>query len=721
MLSVRFLSTLTIASVLALPPVPAALPAPAAPSPAAIQPKIISLDRFVTSASPFGRNQVDLAQSTTILSGRALALKLQPTLGETLAAETGLSATSFGPGASRPLIRGLGGDRIRLLENSVGTTDASVISPDHAVSIEPFLIERIEVVRGPASLLYGSSAVGGVVNVITHRIETEVPADRVRGSGELRLGSGADEFARGELVDIALMHRPESAVVFHFDGFRRSAGDLGIPGFAESERIRAAETAAAAEHGEPPPEFAHGRLPNSSLASEGGALGLSFVGQRLQFGASRSGFNTAYGVPGHAHAHEEDEAAPDAAGVRIELRQRHTDLQAQWRKDTGLLSAVRLKLGLGSYRHVEIEPDGAVGTTFTNEGHDARLEVLHGREGSWSGAVGLHFTASDFAAAGEEAFVPPSLTRSSALFTFQEVRRMPVIWQFGARLERAHLEPRGAERRNSRHLSGSLGAVWELDGKYSVALSLAHTGRPANVQELFADGPHAGTQSYEIGDPRLRPEKSLGAELSLRRREGDLSGSVTVYMNRFAGFIYEQPTGMVALEHEGAWEFLPPDDEEAHGHGGGLPVYRYVQRDARLWGAEFEALWSIHKSVRRQVDLRLAADFTRGEAGGGDLPRIPAARITTGADWQTGPWRLGVESQFAFRQARVAAGETPTSGYTLLSAQVEYAFTRGRTSWHLFARGTNLADAEARPHPSFIKEHAPLGGRAVTAGVGMSF
>jgi iron complex outermembrane recepter protein len=702
-------------------PVPGPASAPPPPGPAAAQSEPVTLDHFITSATPFGRNQVELAQSTTVLSGRALTLKQQPTVGETLAAETGMSATSFGPGASRPLIRGLGGDRIRLLENSVGTIDASVISPDHAVSIEPFLIERIEVVRGPASLLYGSSAVGGMVNVITHRIETEVPVDRVRGGGEVRFGSGANEFARGALLDLALIQAADHALVLHLDGFRRSADDLRIPGFAESARLRAAETAEAIEHGEPAPDFARGRLPNSALVADGGAAGLSFVSSRLQIGASRSGFNTTYGVPGHAHGHEDEGGEPDAAGVRIALRQRQTDVQAELRRDAGLVSGVRFKLGLGSYRHLEIEPDGEVGTTFTNKGHDARLEVLHGRESPWSGALGLQLKDSDFAATGDEAFLPPSLTRGSAIFAFQEVIREPVTWQFGARLERTNLTPLDGSRRVDRQLSGSLGAVWALDEAHTVALSLAHTGRAPNSQELFAYGPHAGTQSFEIGSPTLRPEKSLGAELSLRRRTGHVTGALTVYANRFHGFIYEQPTGLVALEHDGEWELLQSDDDEVSEHGGGLPVYLYAQRDARFWGAEVEMLWHLHESTRHQIDLRLASDFTRGRADGRNLPRIPAARITTGLFWGAGAWSAGIESQFVLEQDRVAPGETPSAGHTLASAHVNYVITSGRAEWNLFARATNLTNDEARPHPSFVKDLAPLGRRAIAAGVRMSF
>lgn len=703
----------TAQSVSSAPP-----PAPAAPA----HSEPVALDHFVVSASPFARNQIDLAQSTTVLGGQALLLKQQPTLGDTLASEPGISATSFGPGASRPIIRGLGGDRIRLLENGVGTLDASVTSPDHAVSIDPFLVERIEVVRGPASLLYGSSAVGGVVNVITHRIETELPEARVRGGGEVRFGSAADEFARGGLLDVALHQTADQALVLHVDGFRRTTENLRIPGFADSARLRAAETAEAIEHGEPVPEFAEGRLPNSAIDSKGGAVGLSFVSKSLLLGVSRSGFDSNYGVPGHEQ--EEAGAAPVAdvfEGVRIDLRQRRTDFQGEWRNAGGAISGLRLKVGHADYRHTEFEPDGTPGTVFTNRGHDARLELLHSAGPAASGAVGVQFSRSDFAALGDEAFLPPSLTRNAAIFAFQEIVRGRFTAQFGGRLERTKITPEGAASRTETDPSGSLGALWKIDEAHVLALSLAHTGRAANAQELFANGAHAGTQSFEIGDAALDAEKSLGLELSLRRRKGFVTGAATVFLNQFQGYIFEQPTGQVAIEHGAEWEFLPAGDAHALAHGGGLPVYQYVQRDARFWGAELETLWHLHESTARTFDVKLAADFTRAREDGSNLPRIPAARVTVGASWAAGPWAAGAESQFVFDQTHVAANESTSDGYALVSAHAAYAWTTGRATWQAFVRGSNLADEEIRPHPSFVKDLAPLAGRAVSMGVRLSF
>jgi iron complex outermembrane receptor protein len=685
---------------------------------------VVTLDQFVTSASPFARNQVDLAQATTVLTGQALLLKQAATLGETLATETGIHATSFGPGASRPIIRGLGGDRIRLLENSVGTLDASVVSPDHAVSVEPLLVDRIEVVRGPASLLYGSSAIGGVVNVITHRIETDLPTESIRGAAELRFGSAADEITRGAVADVALQRNSDRAVVLHVDAFRRDAENLRIPGFAESARVRAEETEHALEHGEPVPEFARDRLPNSALESRGGSAGLSFVTKSFHFGASYSGFNSDYGVPGHGHG----ETVPGGAeGVRIDLRQRRTDVQGEWHGDSGWLRGARVKFGHARYRHAEIEPDGATGTTFGNRGHEARAELLHGEAAGWSGALGAQLTRSNFSAEGDEAFLPPSRTSTEALFAFQEVAQGPLTWQFGGRVERTRIAATGHPSRRETEFGGSAGAVWKLDATHALAVSISHTGRAPNTQELYAAGPHAGTQSYEIGDARLSPERALGLEASFRRRQGFVTGALTVFAHRFDGFISNEPTGLVAVEHDGEWELLTPEEAEEHaGHGGehgedALPVYRYTQRDARFWGAELETIWHLHASAGQQWDLRLAADLTRARSAGEHLPRIPAARTTVGLAWASGAWNAGTEWQHVFEQNRVARNETTTDGYSLVSAHVGRMIELGHARLEVFVRGTNLTDEEARPHVSFVKELAPLAGRAVSIGARYSF
>jgi iron complex outermembrane receptor protein len=692
------------------------------PAPGSHAQAIVTLDQFVTSASPVARNQVDLAQATTVLSGQALLLKQKSSLGETLAGEAGMSSSWFGPGASRPVIRGLDGDRIRVLENSVGTLDASVTSPDHAVSVEPMLIERVEVLRGPASLLYGSNAVGGVVNVITHRIETDLPKETLRGGVEVRGNTGANEFSRGGVLDLALKPAAERALVFHVDAFRRETRDVRIPGYAESARVRAEEIEEAIEHGEAPPDFARGRLPNSALDNGSGAVGVSFVSPTFHVGASYSGYDSNYGVPGHAHS---------GGGTRIDLRQRRTDLQGEWHGESaaghgaGPFHGARFKVGHARYRHVELESDGSVGTVFTNRGHEGRVELLHGNGQPWSGALGTQFSGSDFDAAGAEAFLPASDTRTAALFAFEEIATGAVSWQVGGRLERTRISPSGSATRSIDEGSASAGVVWKFDPAHAFAFSLTHTGRAPNAQELFANGPHAGTQSFEIGDRSLDSEKSLGFEASLRRRTGAVTGAVTFFANRFRGYLFAAPTGELGREIDGEWEILPAgeddDDHDADSAVEAFPVYRYTQRDARFHGAELEAIWHVHDRSNWQLDLKLGADITRATAGGQNLPRIPPARITTGALWATAGWSAGVEAQFVFAQRRTAPAETRTDPHTLISAHLMRTMQFGHLETEFFLRATNVTNEEARVHASFVKELAPLPGRSVTAGVLVMF
>jgi iron complex outermembrane recepter protein len=688
-------------------------PKPAAP---AHEHAPVALDQFVSSATPFKRNQVDLAQSTTVLAGRALLLKQRPTLGATLGGETGISDSYFGPGASRPIVRGLDGERVRILENGLALLDASANSPDHAVAVEPFLVDRIEAVRGPAALLYGNAAVGGVVNVISHRIETELHDERVRGGAEGRHATGSGETARGGVLDVRLFGGRDHAVVLHVDAFRREAGDINIPGPAESLRLRRAEIAEARAAGKPAPVFEGGTLPNSGLDAEGMASGLSWVTRNGFLGISRSGFNTDYGVPGHAHEGE------DEGGVRIRLRQRRNELQGEWRapRATDLVQGVRLKFGRGDYRHTEVEPDGAIGTVFTNRGHDGRAELLHGGGTGWNGAVGVQSGRNRFTADGEEAFLPNSTSRTEALFAFEELARGTITWQAGGRLERARIAADGHRARSETTFSGALGAVWRVAPEWTLALSATQTRRAPNAQELFADGPHAGTQAYEIGDDDLGTERSTGLEVSLRRRVGDVTGAVSVFTNRFAGYIFGQPTELVAVEHKGGWKFVDEHNPEAADHGG-LPVFRTVQRAANFWGFEVEALWHLHEAPGSQFDVRFTADFVRAKEGGRPLPRLPEARAGVGLLWASAAWTFGVDYLHAFPQRQVAAHETNSDGYRLLGANVSRALKFGAVEAEAFLRATNLADREARPHTSFLKDLAPLPGRSVTAGVRFSF
>lgn len=653
----------------------------------------VALSEVVVSAHPYAKSQFELAQPTSVLSGRQLSLRQAASLGDLLAHEVGTSSTWFGPGAGRPIIRGLGGDRLRVLQNGIGTLDASITSPDHAIALDPLLIERVEIVRGPASLLYGSSAVGGAVNVITHRVHQAAPEAALEGRLEARVGTVNEERSAG----LVLEGGNAGPFAWHLDAYRRRSGDVRIPGFARSDRLRAEE-----DH---EPEIL-GRIPNTAITADGGAAGVSFVGASGYIGFAFSGHNTLYGVPpgAHGHAHEEEEEEPGVdEPVRIDLRQRRLDLEGEWNVPLDGLRRTKFKLGRADYRHQELEGD-AIGTVFTNDGHEGRLELLHEPAGPFTGAFGLQLARNVLDALGEEAFLPASRTQQAALFLFEEAERGAVTWQVGARAERQKISllDRSQRRRSDRAISLSTGMVWTWSEAWSLAASLTRTQRPPNAQELYADGPHVGTGVFERGDPALAREGSLGLDVSLRRRTGRITGSLTAFLNRFDGYIFQEPTGQL-------------ED--------GLEVHQYAQRDARFVGGEFEGVIHLHEGEERALDLSLTADLVRARQtdDGANLPRITPPRARVALNWHRGPFSIGGELQRVFDQGHAAPNESPTSEYTLLSAYAGWRFNVGTAAFDLFARGTNLGDREARVHTSFLKEVAPLPGRNVSLALRCSF
>jgi iron complex outermembrane recepter protein len=657
-------------------------------------------EAVVVTAQSDARALSDVAQPVTVLTGEELALRTQPTLGETLASQPGVSSTYFGPGASRPVIRGLGGDRIRVLEHGVGVGDASNTSPDHAVSIEPVAAETIEVVRGPATLLYGSSAVGGVVNVLDGRIPDRAPDHKLAGTLDLIGASVNEEWSGGASIKAGA-----GPIVFHGGFARRKTEDLKIPGFAESDELRASEEEEEEEGEEH--EEAFGVLPNSAIDSTSGTLGASYVGGKGFFGASWTGFDTLYGIPG-GHAHEEPpvEGAPveEPARVRVDLEQRRFDVRGERTEPFGAFRGAKLRFGLADYQHQELEGD-EVGTLFLSDAWEGRLELLHKPMGAWSGSFGVQLASRDFEAIGEEAFVPPTETRSFAAFAFEEVGRGAWRGQLGARYEHQDVKALGdvGLDRTFDAFSGSAGVLYRGGSGFGAGLTLALSQKVPNAEELYSDGPHLATGVFEVGDPDLAKEKSFGVDLSVNKRVGPLTGQVGVFLNRFDDYIYEAFTG---------------EEED------GLPVANYVQGDASFRGFEGALAIELFHAEPRHLDLELQADYVRASLRGGDespLPRIPPFRY--GAALHYGDTHLEgrVELRGSAAQERISDFELPTDGYAFLNASLGYRFFVGHRIVQLRVQATNLTDAEGRNHVSFLKDVAPLPGRDVRASVRVLF
>jgi iron complex outermembrane receptor protein len=652
-------------------------------------------ETVIVTARPEAATLNELAAPVDVLSGHDLQEAREATLGETLSRQAGVSSTYFGPGASRPVIRGLGGDRIRVLQSGLGTADASNTSPDHAVSFDPLAARQVEIVRGPATLLYGSNAVGGVVNVIDGSIPDAVPDRPFSGTLDLSGGTSAEERAGG-----VALSGGRGLFAWHADVLRRQTDDVSIPGFAESAALRAEE----AEEGEEHEEGERGVLPNSAIESTGGSAGVAVIGHKASLGFAFSGFDTLYGVPGHEDAHEEaGEERAEEAPVRIDLAQRRLDLRGEVLSAFGPFRRAVLRVGRSDYEHIELEGD-AVGTRFTNEAWEGRLELPHRSIGAVRGSIGVQASHRDFAAIGEEAFVPPSVTRTLAVFALEEVGRGPVKLQLGGRFERQHTDARGdaPASRSFDGTSGSLGVLWNRGDDWSAGFTVARSVKLPTAEELFSNGPHLATRAFEVGDPDLEKERSLGLDLSLRGRRGRVAGEVSLFANRFDGYIFEEATG--AFED-------------------GLEVFQFVQRDADFTGAEASVTVDLLHREPDHLDLELMADTVRAELRDTDepLPRITPARLGAALHYRGARWNGRVEVRRTAAQDRVAPLERPTDGFTLLNASLGYRFFVGRAVLDVLLRGANLTDEEARNHVSFLKDLAPLPGRDVRLGVRVAF
>ena len=669
-------------------------------------------DEIVVTGSGL-RSQLELAQPTTVLTGEELAFRLQPSLGETLAQEPGVASTFFGAGSSRPVIRGLGGDRIRTLEGGIGSGDVSTTSPDHAVAADPAAAERIEVLRGPATLLYGSSAIGGVVNVIDGRIP-DVRSDLSLG-GFVELRGGSVDGERAGVVDLG---GGSERWGWHLDATSRETDDYGIPGFAALEGDEHEDEHGEEEHGEEEHEEEEnpfGSLPNSDLETFAGSLGVTrFFGDAGFLGISVGGYDSEYGIPGGGHAHEEDEHGEEeheekgeehGESVRVDLERQRFDLRGEITRPFVAFQGLKARFGAADYEHAELEgASREVGTRFFNDSWEGRLELVQKPRGALSGSFGLQVRSQDLEAIGDEAFIPATDLTSYGVFAFEEIERGDLRYQLGARFESQNIDAAGGlPSRSFDGFSGSFGIVWQPKDGYSVGVSLARSTKLPNAEELYSDGPHFATRAFEIGDPNLDEETSLGFDVSLRKKSGRLRGELSFFRNDFDDFIFGAFTG---------------EEED------GLEVLQFTQADAEFVGAELKAFVELWQSrSRHHLDLKLTGDAVRAElsATGEPLPRIPPRRYSAGLHFHTTKWHAFAEARRVEAQDRVAANETPTDGYTFVNAGLSYRLIVGGNVYDLRLKGTNLTDEEGRNHVSFLKDTVPLPGRNVSLAIRWSF
>lgn len=657
-------------------------------------------DIIVTAALP--QSERDVLQGTSVLAGEELTRNLRPTIGETLARQPGVSATSFGPSASRPILRGFQGDRIRVLTDGIGSIDVSNTSVDHAVIIDPLLAERIEVLRGPSALLFGSSAVGGVVNVIDTRIPRTVPENGYRLNGIANYGSAADERSGGAAGDVAIGEH----LVLHADGSYLKANDLRTGrGYLLSPTARAA---ALSQVGQPQPDaeepidFAasaglRNRLPNSAAETWTAGAGASIITDTGTLGVSYSHYDSLYGVPiRYATAVGQEQEAP-----RLSVVQNRVDLRGEVQTGGDIIDRIRIRAGQASYRHFELEEDGSVGTAFYNKGLEGRLEVVQANRGGWQGASGVQFFNRIFNVVGDEAFLPKNETNQTGFFTLQQYSAGPFRAEGGVRYELTDVAgrvPFGEDQffggnRHFEALSGSIGASYALSDGIRIGLNGSRTERAPSAEELLANGPHAGTQAYEIGNADFRLEKSWGLEATLHAHGDGYSFDASAYYNWFSNYISENAIG---------------------GEIDGLPVYQYQQGKARYYGFEADASVRLAQIGGYAINADLLGDYVHANiVDFGPAPRIPPARVLGGIEAQGE--RLGgrVEVEHVFEQNRIAAFETPTNDYTMVNATASISPFGKDSKTSLLLSANNLFDVLARRHSSFLKDFAPLAGRDI--------
>lgn len=650
---------------------------------------------IAVTSNPLGATTDQMVTPVAILNGRELATRRESTLGETLNGIPGVSSSYFGPNASRPIIRGIDGDRVRMMQNGVGVLDASALSPDHAVPVDPFIAEQIDVVRGPATVLYGAGAVGGVVNVIDHRIPKE-PLDGMTARGEMRFGGADDEKSAVAVSDVG-----NGTFALHVDGYSRNTNDLNIPGYAKIRELRS--------EGDK-----NGRLVNSSADGVGGAIGASITSDHGYAGVSFSNAQTRYGT-----------VAEEA--VRIHMDSDRYDAAAEIRDLDTWITRIKFRMAHTDYTHTEIE-DGEVGTTFKNKGNEGTLEVAHQDIGLMKGVVGFQFHDARFQALGDEAFVPSTQTDSRALYVFEEMALDRLKLSAGGRYDRTEVSSNGGDRfgdpqqRDFRPVNGSVGVLYALSPEWGIGSNLNHTERAPTQNELYANGPHLATAQYEVGDANLNKERSNGLDVQLRWKRDKHSVNVTAYYTRFQNFINLANTGNT----RGVDGELNPLDADGDGvaDGSGEDILNEATVSAvkaRFTGMEMEGKFHVYEGAG-DLDLTLRGDYVRATNldSGDALPRIPPMRLGFGLDYRLGAMNARFDVLHAFDQERTAENERETDGYTLVNATASYRLP-SKYGLEVFAKAKNLLNDEIRDHTSFLKDIAPQGARSLLVGLRSEF
>ncbi len=679
-------------------------------------------------------SSTDTAQTVTVLNGDALKQKAEATLGDTLNTEPGVAGSGFTAGASRPVIRGLADNRVRVLNNGTEVFDVSNLSPDHVPSVSTLLSQSIEVVRGPATVLFGSGAIGGVVNVVDNRIPVEAPPNRIGGELDGRYNSVDTERSGAGSVDLAVTPH----LVFHIDGSVQNLHDRDIPGYALVPSIQAMLTPEQlANHNFGGNPF--GYVPNTFVKTEDFGVGVSWVWDKGYFGVSYSEFWSKYGVPDDPEVDDPSEPAPR---VTLDVNKKQVNVRSSIVDPFAGISTLNFKFVYTDYVHTELE-NGETGSTFSTSGVDSRIEFVHKPVGPFTGSIGGQFFVKDLSILGADAFLQPTHAVEGAVFIFEEMQFGPVTLQVGGRVEHdtvnidssdpdlTSLTSPNQRNQDFTPLSIAVGVIYHFAKDWELTFNGTISQRAPTGEELFARGPHDATFQFLVGDPNLGVETSRGIDMSLRKKAGVVTGNISGFYTSFDGYIDFTPTG---------------DFEDD------LRVFIYTPKNARFFGGEGQVDFHLlplsvtqiadttvndPKSVKNVITgenptsvsnpndlyLRLQSDYVQAEDTdtGTPLPRITPLRYSASLNYDSPHWTAIIEGRRVAAQNRVAEFETPTAGYTFLNVGVGYKFRVGRTDNNVYVRGVNLTNEEGRDHLSFLKEVLPLPGRGVIAGVRIAF
>lgn len=662
----------------------------------------LGYEEVVVTANPLEHNSLRMTTPSTVLGEEELIMNRSISIDQTLNKVTGVNSGSFGAGAGQIVIRGQQGPRVSVLNNSISLQDASSVSPDHWISSESLLAKQIEVLKGPATLLYGGSAVGGVVNVVDNVIPTQA-IDGIKGGIEARLSDNTLSERAGV---VSLEAGLSDHIMGHLSYFHSETDDYEIPGFAESKILHESEGGDTNDR----LDEDQGLLENTSVKSDGVNVGLSYVYENGFWGVSYANFERNYGIPGHEHEeeHDDEEEGEEEEIVRIDLDKSVINFKGQHEfSDEHFFSKFKTHFSQTDYQHIELEGD-EIGTVFDNEANELRFEITHQTIVGFSGVWGLQITNREFSAIGDEAFILPSKTKVWSAFAIEEREFNNWHAEFGLRYDKQEIKTSLFPTIDDSAFSISLGAAFDLSDHWILPVNFTSAQRLPTAEELFSNQsgigeliPHLATATIEVGNPLLNHETANNFDVGLRYKNENFRFNLALFYNRIKDYIFLQNAGEFSED---------------------IPIFNYQQQDATFKGYEIDLSYKFNDAFNNQWNYRIFTDKTNAELNDHtNIPRIPANRFGLDLGWLRGDWAINLDFVNVSRQNKIAEFELPTDSYNVLNMSVNWIYSGNKTETLVFFKANNIFNEEIREHASFIKDIAPRPSRSITTGLRVTF